>query len=221
MTKHFLKDMEALALSTATISTRVEGLFRAAVDSLLARDAEKALEVIKADVEIDALEVKLEEDALKILALHAPVASDLRYLIATIKINNDLERVGDIAGNIASRSRDLCKLSYVEPPEGFEEMVQTALDMIRDSFRACVTQDANLARQVFEKDDVVDNYNRLILDSIEDKMAVEIENIPALMRWANVVRAVERIGDYATNIAEDIIYMVEGEIVRHQPPEGD
>lgn len=221
MTKHFLKDMEGLATSMAIISARVEDLFLAAVDSLLARDAEKALEVIKADAEIDDLEVKLEEDALKILALHAPVASDLRYLIAAIKINNDLERVGDIAGNIASRSRDLCKLPYVEPPEGFEEMVQNALDMIRDSFRACVAQNAVLARNVFEKDDVVDNYNRILLNSIEDRMVVESENIPALMRWANVVRAVERIGDYATNIAEDVIYMVDGEIVRHQAPVGD
>ena len=219
MTKHFLLDMQALAESMATLSTQVESLLRDAFDSLLSRDSEKALEVIKSDALIDDLEVKLEEDALKILALHAPVASDLRYLIATIKINNDFERVGDIAANIAARARDLCKLSTSAPPENFENMAQTAIDMIRDSFKACVTQDAHLARAVFEKDDIVDNYHKEILNAIELKMASSPNDIPALMRWANIVRAVERIGDYATNIAEDIIYVVEGEIVRHQPYE--
>ncbi|MBC8369054.1 MAG: phosphate signaling complex protein PhoU [Planctomycetes bacterium] len=218
MTKHFLNDMDKLATSLAVISGRVEESFRMAVDALLSRDAEKALEVIKRDSEIDDLEVALEEDALKILALHAPVASDLRYLIASIKINNDLERVADIAANIGARARDLCKLPHAATPENFENMVQTALDMIHESFQACVTQDADLARKVFEKDDIVDDYHRDILDLLEIKMASEASAIPALMRWANVVRAVERIGDYATNIAEDIIYMVEGEIVRHQPP---
>jgi phosphate transport system protein len=140
----------------------------------------------------DLLEVDLEEEALKILALHAPVATDLRYLVAVIKINNDLERI------------DL--------------MAQCTRTMVRDAIRSLVHRDPQLARKVLAEDDTVDDLQTEILGVLEGAMHNRPEAIPALMRWSSVVRNVERIADNATNIAEDVIYMEEGVIVRHRQP---
>ena len=215
MTKHFTRDLGSLSDRLVNISNRCEDAFGRAIDSILARDAAAALEVVQGDSSIDELEVQLEEEALKILALHAPVAGDLRFLIASIKINNDLERIADIASNIAKRTIDLTTLAPTSPPVDFAEMAQQTRTMVRETIQALVGRDEERARAVLEMDDIVDDFNREILARIEKQMAAEPEVIPALMRWGNVVRLVERIADYATNIAEDIIYMEEGDIVRH------
>lgn len=218
MTKHFTRDLASLSDRLVNISNRCEDAFGRAIDSILARDSVEALEVVQGDSSIDELEVQLEEEALKMLALHAPVAGDLRFLIASIKINNDLERIADIASNIAKRTIDLSKLTPTSPPMDFAEMAQQTRTMMRETIQALVSRDEDRARRVLEMDDIVDDFNREILARIEKQMAVEPEVIPALMRWGNVVRLVERIADYATNIAEDIIYMEEGDIVRHGEP---
>ncbi|MDA0667368.1 MAG: phosphate signaling complex protein PhoU [Planctomycetota bacterium] len=215
MTKHFMRDLGALAEQLVHISNRCEDAFGRAIDSILSRDAEGALEVVQGDASIDELEVKLEEAALKILALHAPVAGDLRFLIAAIKINNDLERIADIASNIAKRTIDLKGLAPISPPAEFELMAQQTRVMVRETIQALVRRDEDRARKVLKMDDIVDGFNRNLLKRIEAQMGQEPESVPALMRWANVVRLVERIADYATNIAEDIIYMEQGDIVRH------
>ena len=215
MTKHFMRDLGSLADLLLSVSNRCEDAFGRAIDCILARDTESAKDVVAGDAVIDDLEVQLEEEALKILALHAPVASDLRFLVASIKINNDLERIGDIASSIAKRALDLEHLEPVDPPEDFVEMAQQTRTMVREAIQCLVTRDADRARALMAMDDRVDDLNRHILKRTEERMMVERTAIPALMRWANVVRLVERIADYATNIAEDIVYMEEGDIVRH------
>jgi len=215
MTKHFMRDLNSLADRLVHISNRCEDAFGRAIDSILSRDAQAALDVVKGDSVIDEMEVQLEEEALKILALHAPVAGDLRFLISAIKINNDLERIADIAANIAKRTIDLEGLAPTSPPTDFDAMAQQTRTMVRETIQALVSRNEERARKVMEMDDIVDDFNREILGRIEAQMTNDPDAIPALMRWANVVRLVERIADYATNIAEDIIYMEEGEIVRH------
>ena len=215
MTKHFTRDLGKLADQLLIIGTRCEDAFGAAIDSILSRDTESAMHVVEGDAAIDKLEVELEEDALKILALYAPVASDLRFLIAAIKINNDLERIGDIASNIAKRAIDLDSLTPTSPPLDFADMAQRTRVMVREAIQCLVKRDEQRARSLMALDDKVDDLNRTILASLEKRMVEEPEAIPALLRWASVVRLVERIADYATNIAEDIIYLEEGDIVRH------
>ena len=215
MTKHFMRDLQVLSDHLQLVGTRCEEAFSKSIDSLLSRNCEVAREVVAGDKEIDALEVQVEEEALKVLALHAPVAGDLRFVIAAIKINNDLERIGDIASNIAKRAIDLDRLTPIEPPDGFDRMVHCTRTMVREAIQALLKRDEARARGLMDMDDEVDDLNRAILPAIEERMNQEPEAIPALMRWGNVVRLVERIADYATNIAEDIIYMEEGEIVRH------
>lgn len=215
MTKHFMRDLTVLSDHLQVVGTRCEDAFSKAADSLLSRNVESAREVVVGDREIDALEVQVEEEALKVLALHAPVAGDLRFVVAAIKINNDLERIGDIASNIAKRTLDLADLAPIGPPDGFDRMVQVTRTMVREAIQALLKRDEARARALMDMDDEVDDLNRDILPRIEKRMRSEPDAIPALMRWGNVVRQVERIADYATNIAEDIIYMEEGEIVRH------
>jgi len=215
MSKHFTRDLGTLADHLLQVSSRCEEAFGKAIDSILSRDPDSASEVVAGDRDIDELEVLLEEEALKILALHAPVAGDLRFLVAAIKINNDLERIADIAANIAKRTIDLEQLAPTTPPEHFDEMAQQTRTMLRETIQALVNRDEPRARAVLAMDDVVDDFNREILERIEKRMVQEPEAVPALMRWGNVVRLVERIADYATNIAEDVIYMEEGDIVRH------
>ncbi|MGB0686007.1 MAG: phosphate signaling complex protein PhoU [Planctomycetota bacterium] len=215
MTNHFMRDLGNLADHLLQVSSRCEEAFGKAIDSILSRDAVRAREVVEGDKVIDDLEVLLEEEALKILALHAPVAGDLRFIVAAIKINNDLERIADIAANIAKRTLDLERLAPTSPPERFDEMAQQTRTMVRETMQALINRDEQRAHRLPAMDDQIDDLQREILFRIEERMREEPEAVPALMRWANVVRLVERIADYATNIAEDVIYMEEGDIVRH------
>lgn len=210
-----MRDLGLLADHLLLVSNHCEDAFGRAIDCILARDTAAAKSVVAGDEIIDDLEVQLEEEALKILALHAPVAGDLRFLIASIKINNDLERIADIASNIAKRTLDLERMEPIDPPEDFVEMAQQTRTMVREAIQSLVNRDVDRARALIALDDRVDDLNREILQRIEERMVEQPPAIPALMRWGNVVRLVERIADYATNIAEDIIYMEEGDIVRH------
>lgn len=216
MTKHLLRDLEELGESLMRMSIATENALAKALDAILTRNVEEAKEVVVGDAEIDRMEVALEEEALKILALHVPVASDLRFVIAAIKINNDLERIADVAANVAKRAVDLAKKPPVPAPEGFDEMAQRARTMLREAIRSLVKRDQALAGKVLAEDDEVDALERRILQALEDRMQEAPDEIPALLRWVSAVRAVERIADGATNVAEDVIYLEEGEIVRHQ-----
>jgi phosphate transport system protein len=171
------------------------------------------------DSAIDQMEVEIEEDCLKVLALHQPVAIDLRLIIAILKINNDLERVGDLAVNIAERSAFLSTQEKVDIPSDFMKMAEISRDMLKKSLDALVTEDSELAHQVCGMDDDVDAINREMFIRIQAKIKAEPARMESLIHLLSVSRHLERIADLATNIAEDVVYMIEGEIIRHKVEE--
>jgi phosphate transport system protein len=187
-----------------------------AVASIQRRNARLAQEVIEADDRIDDREVDVEEECLKILALHQPVAIDLRFIITALKINNDLERIGDLAVNIADRGEFLAAQERIEVPFDFERMAEKTTTMVHSSLDALVNMDCALAYRVWNSDDEIDAINRRMYNQIKESILKNPEWIESLIHMLSVSRHLERIADHATNIAEDVIYMVEGHIVRHR-----
>ena len=216
MSRHIRIEIEKLKKAILTVGTSVEeGLFNA-VKSLEARDAQLAQEVIDGDPEIDRMEVELEEECLKILALHQPVAIDLRLIISILKINNDLERVGDLSVNIAERALYLAKSGREKALFDFSEMTSKVMEMLKNSLDALVKESAQLAHEVCRADDIVDSMNRDFFLRIHQDIKDRPEDVEYLIHQLSISRHLERIADQATNIAEDVIYMIEGEIVRHK-----
>jgi phosphate transport system protein len=199
------------------MGAEVEELLHKAVDSLITRNARAAQEVVDYDENLDREEVDIEEECLKILALYQPVAIDLRYVIAVLKINNDLERVGDLAVNIAERAIYLATHAPMDIPLDFRGMTELTQRMLKLSLDSLVNLDTKLARQVRASDDEVDDMNRRMYSLIEDYIRAHPDRVAEALHLVSSSRHLERVADAATNIAEDVIYMVEGEIVRHQP----
>jgi phosphate transport system protein len=220
MTVHFQREIEKLKSKLLHLCALVEDGLRRAVESLESRDTEMAAAVVARDNEIDRLEVDLEEDCLKILALHQPVAIDLRFVITALKINNDLERVGDLAVNIAERTIDLATAPLAESPVDLTDMVQVTVSMLQKSIDALVNLDARLAAEVARSDDRIDDMHRQTFAQITEAIRARPEHTAALLSLLSVSRHLERIADHATNIAEDVIYMVEGRIARHAGNDG-
>lgn len=216
MSKHLMHAVENLKKRILALGAMVEENLSRAVASIGARDAVAAQKVIDYDRQIDAVEVEVEEEGLKILALHQPVAIDLRFIVAVLKINSDLERIGDLAANMAERAILLSELSPPDIPLDFVSMADCVQEMLRRSLDALVNLDPDMAREVCAKDDAVDGMNRLMYDRIKEAMQGETEHLNALIHYLSTSRQLERIADHTTNIAEDVIYMVEGDIVRHQ-----
>jgi phosphate transport system protein len=185
--------------------------------ALINLDVNLAREVINSDHLADLKEVEIEEDCLKILALYTPVANDLRFVVAILKINNDLERVCDLAVNIAERVVFLGSRAPIEAPADFNQMWKLSLKMLNDCLEAFVESDAKMAKSVCEQDDEVDAINRQVYQAVYDQIKKDPEKTEALIHYLSISRHFERAADYATNIAEDVIYMVDGEIIRHKP----
>lgn len=217
MTTHLQREIENLKKKTLRMGAQAEEAVRMAVEALVNRDPKTADLVIASDEAMDHLEVDIEEDCLKLLALHQPVAVDLRYVVAILKINDELERVGDLAVNIAERAVYLSTHAPIDLPLDFRGMVKIVQRMLKESLDSLVNMDAHLARVVRASDDEVDFLNRQMYTLLEDYMKTHPHQIGESLHLLSATRHVERIGDKATNIAEDVIYMVEGEIVRHQP----
>ena len=215
MSQHLYRDLKHLERRILRLADRVEENIRKAVSALRTGRYDHALEVIESDRVIDTLEVEIEEDCLKVLALHQPVAIDLRFVAAVLKINNDLERVGDLAVNIAERASSLATQEPVEVPAELHAMCDRVTVMLRRSLEALVRQDSELARAVIAEDDVVDESNRTVIEQLIKVMHERDEAIESCLLLVSVSRQLERIGDHATNIAEDVVYLARGEIVRH------
>lgn len=218
MAGHFIKEIEKLKTQILELSAVVEEDLRRAVRSIEERDASLAEKVIEADSQIDRQEVDVEEECLKILTLYQPVATDLRFVIAVLKINNDLERIGDLAVNIAERAIFLSTMPPSLVPLDFARMMEKVQEMVKKSLDSLVRLDAALAREVCADDDVVDDLNREMYELIKEgiRRNPTKDNINVMIHLLSVSRHLERIADHATNIAEDLIYMIEGEIVRHR-----
>ncbi len=217
MSIYFFKEMGRVKTDILELCAMVEDRLHKAVVAVVTRDAELARSVIDADEEIDAREVDIEEELLKIMALNQPVAVDLRFLVATLKINSDLERIGDLAVNIAERALVLSRKVHDTIPVDLSPMSEAVQAMLRRSIDALVNIDAEAARAVCHDDAAIDEMKHEIDDEIKVRMTRENEKdaIDVLVALLRVTRDLERISDHATNIAEDLIYISDGRIVRH------
>ncbi len=215
MSIHLQREIDRVKKSILALCAIVEDQVQMAVRALLDRDANMALGVEQRDNDIDNREVEIEEDCLKILALHQPVAIDLRFIVAAMKINNDLERIGDLAVNIARKAVSFIEETEMPMPFDLAGMWDKTQSMLRDSIDALVNMDGALAASVCRRDDEVDKIKRDVRLAVEDRIRLEPQNVRPLMRLLAVSRNLERIADCATNIAEDVIYMSEGRIIRH------
>ena len=216
MTLLLHKEIERLKKMLLAHMAVVEENLSKAVLSLENRDCELAQQVMDEDERIDVMEVDLEEECLKILALHQPVAIDLRFIISALRTNVELERIGDTAVNIAERATFLCGEAPLNLPIDLEKMADKAQEMLRMSLDAFVNMDVPLANKVIRLDDEVDEMNREVFRVVYDNIKEMPDRAEALIHTLSATRHLERIADHATNIAEDVVYLVEGEIIRHQ-----
>ncbi len=216
MPKRLQKDIEKIKKMVLSVGAMVEERLRMSIKAIETWDAGLAEDIIRRDYEIDELEIEVEEECLKILALHQPVAVDLRFLIATIKINSELERIGDEAVNIANRVRNISKRRKLDLSFDFTIMAEKAATMLRLSLDALVNLDQDLAFKVLTLDDEVDLMHREIYDRIKEAMSQNPDYVGYLINLYTTSRHLERVGDHSTNIAEEVIYLIEGEIIRHR-----
>ena len=215
MATHLQTEIEKLKKKILFIGAMVEEALQRAVKAVIDRDAGLALAVIEHDQDIDRMEVELEEECLKVLALHQPVAVDLRFIVAILKINNDLERIGDLAVNIAGRAEFLARQDRLAIPYDLAGMAEEVRLMLKHSLDALVNLDVVIATQVCRADDVVDNMNRQMYKQVMDAIRRDWEHLDAYINMISISRYLERLADHTTNIAQDAIYLIEGEIVRH------
>ena len=219
MKRHLQKELSGLKKRILSLGALVEERVRMTIRALETKDGELAREIIRSDKEIDQAEVEVEEECLKIIALHQPVAVDLRFINIVIKINNDLERVGDEAVNIAERVENMSKRLPLAFPFDFAAMAEKAEAMLKNSLDALVNQDVDLAYKVCLGDDEVDRMNRTIYDKVKAAIKEQPDRVAYLLSLMLIGRHLERIADHATNIAEEVIYMIEGKIFRHRKEE--
>ena len=191
-------------------------MIQLAVRSLVERNVSLADRVIASDTAIDTNDIQIEEECLKLLALHQPVAGDMRWLITVVKVNSELERMADIACNIAERSKSLAAFPLFPVPSELSEMVDLAIGMVRKALDSFVIGDADMASQVIETDDQVDALNRIVINELHQIMKADSEQIEPAVHCFSASRHLERIADLAENLCEEVIYLVDGEIVRHK-----
>jgi phosphate transport system protein len=214
--RHLEREIDRLKRKILALGALVEDNLRLAFQAIDERDADKGHRVVAADILIDDQEVEVEEECLKILALYQPVASDLRFLVAVIKINSELERIGDLASNIGDRAISLAREHPVPVPGGFAALAERTGTILEKALDALVRQDAVAARRVLSADDEIDALYRDLIGDLKDVLRAYPEHMDAVVLLFHVARYLERLADHATNIAEDVLYMVEGEIHRHQ-----
>ncbi|MDX2056260.1 MAG: phosphate signaling complex protein PhoU [Gemmatimonadales bacterium] len=213
--RHFHDELSQVKVRLLTMSGEAEAAVQLAIEALLERDPEKARQVIAGDSVIDAMEVEIEEKCLNLLALQQPMAKDLRLLVSAIKISNDLERVGDHAVNIAQSAERIMQSRPITPEPEIVEMARVAREMLSDVLEAFVRGDSATAREVCLRDDKVDALNRSVFRILLTHMMEDPHSIGAAMGLLLVSRNLERIGDLATNIGEDVVFLVEGKSIKH------
>jgi len=216
MTIHFHMELNNLRRKMLAEAALVETAIEKAMRALAERSEALARDVMAGDREIDRAEIEVEEDCLKILALHAPVAVDLRFIVSVLKMNNDLERMGDIAVSLSRRAIWFSKRDPIDFPADLGRMGEKVRWMIKRSLDALINSDVRLAREVCGADDEVDALKREIMAGIRDRIEREPANLRPLLKMLDVPRHYERLADLATNLSEDVIYLATGEIVRHQ-----
>jgi phosphate transport system protein len=215
MTKHFIRELGKTKKMILTLGAMAEERVHLAIKAIRQKDASIAQKIITSDYELDEMEVDIEEECLKILALYQPVAIDLRFLIAMIKINNDLERIGDEAVNIAQRVGIIAKWDQPQTTFDYSLMAEKTEQMLKMSLDALVNMDTDIAFKVSIFDDEVDAIKDKVYDHVKNAIDSRVDKGGYLINLLLISRHLERIADHATNIAEEVIYMIEGEIIRH------
>ena len=195
---------------------KVEEAIRLAMKSMVDRDSKLARQVIQGDRDVNDLEIEVDETCHRLLALHQPMAGDMRFITSAMKINSDLERIGDLSVNIAERALALNEVAPLKPYIDIPRMAQIAQEMVKVSLDSLVNRDPVSAKKVCERDDEVDNLNDQIIRELISYMLEDRANIKRSLDLVMVSRQLERIADHATNVAEDVIYMVEGKDIRHR-----
>lgn len=217
MPTHLDREIDNLKKQILSLAAFVEDAVARSVEAFQQRDAALGQEVVAFDSRIDALEVEVEEECLKLLALHQPVAHDLRFIVACIRLNSDLERIGDLAVNVGERAVSVSGMAEVtDAPLDVGAMAKHVRAMLAGALDALVNLDPARARAVCAMDDEADEMHRETFRRVEQAVVRYSTEFGALSHFLSVSRYLERIADHATNIAEDVIYMVEGEIVRHR-----
>lgn len=216
MTKHLQRDLDSLHQEILTLSATVEEMIDKAAQALCERQPDIADEVIDLDNQVDQHEVHIEEECLKLLALHQPVAIDLRRIATVLKANNDLERIADLAVNIAERAKSLDEFPTFPLPMKLSQMATLASQMVRGSLDVFVNLDVASAHRLIALDQRVDELNVDIIRDLQALMQKNPQLVPPALYCFSATRHIERIADHATNIAEDVVYLVEGDIVRHK-----
>jgi len=214
--RHFDRELEHLKARLLHMGAAVEDLVARSIQALMDRDVKLAQDSIRIEGEIDQQEIQIEEECLKLLALYQPVAGDLRFVTAVLKINNDLERMGDLGRHIAERALVLSEHREVRLPVDLRNMAAATQRMVRTALDAVVNQDAETAMRVIHADSEIDEYHQDMFPLIAAQMRTHPDTIEVLLHVLSASRHLERISDYATNIAEDVVYLVRGEIIRHR-----
>ncbi len=221
MRAHLQRDLITLKKMLLQIGSLVEEATEKALRALFERRVDLAHEVQVGDLRIDELEVNFEEECLKVLALHQPVAGDLRHVVAFLKVNNDLERVGDLAQNLAERAEFLSARPVLEIPIQIQRLGDRVRRMLHECLNAVVNADTTVARQVLDDDEIVDREHEAFYRFVQENIQADPHLAEEWLQVLSVSRYLERIADQATNIAEDVVFMAEGAVIRHGfDPEG-
>ncbi|MCB1059956.1 MAG: phosphate signaling complex protein PhoU [Calditrichaeota bacterium] len=216
MAVHLRRDLDRLKRRILSFGAAVEENARMATKALRDFDKKAAQRVIDSDDAINQEEVEIEDSCLKILALHQPVAVDLRYVVTVLKINSDLERIADFSVNVAKRARRLADQPRIILPREIITIADKSMLMVKSTLDCLVEHDALAARGVCAADDEVDDLQRKLHDIVKNEIMAKPEDTAQWLQVFSTIRYFERIGDLATNIAEDVIYLVEGEVIRHR-----
>lgn len=217
--RHFHDELDSLQDRLMEMAGQSEGLVKRAVDALLARDGSATAGIRDADRAIDDLEIRIDEEAMELLALQQPMAKDLRQIVATLKIANDLERVGDHAVNIARAAARIAEHPPIPELPEVEEMARIARGMLADSLAAFVTRNPDQARAVCLRDDRVDDLRRSLYRILVTHMLEDTRRITSALELLLVAQNLERVADLATNISEDVVFLVEGKTIKHHAEE--
>ncbi len=212
---HLHREINSLKNKILLMCGKVEAALATSINAINKGDIDLANQVIEDDVTIDLYEVEIEEDCLKILALYQPVAIDLRFVIGVIKINNDLERIADLAVNIAERAQAIITMRRFRLPENLNIMAGKVQSMLNDSIDALINFNETLARDIIKRDDEIDDFHHNMFTSLKHSITANPSDIDYLINLLSLSRYLERAADQITNIAEDVVYMVTGEIIRH------
>lgn len=213
--RHFDEELQDLKRKLIDMGAMVESQIHGAIRGLTERDSDLARRIIANDNRVNALDVEVDEMCLRLLALHQPTASDLRFVTTGMKISTELERMSDLAESISERVIELNEEPQLKPYIDLPRMANWSMRMVKDSLDAFVNRDAGLARKVCGDDDFVDDLNEQLFRELLSFMIENTQTITRAIRLTFVAKSIERIADHATNVAELVVYMVEGKIIRH------